>query len=70
VLASYGGTSIDDINRISRVELLPEHTRTADVPIRKRVGRVKHAGMDADEDEFHMQPEESVEGHPDIDIED
>jgi hypothetical protein len=66
---------MDDINRISRVDFLPEHTRTAYLPIRKKAGRVKPPGIDIDEDEFHLQSEpvtsgeESGEAHIDLDIE-
>ena len=48
---------MDDINRISRVEFVPEGTRTADLPTRKKAGKLKHPRMDTDEDEFHLQPE-------------
>ena len=48
---------MDDINRISRVEFVPEGTRTADLPRRKKAGKLKPPGIDTDEDEFHLQPE-------------
>ena len=46
---------MDDINRISRVEFVPKGTRTADLPRRKKAGKLKPPGID--EDEFHLQPE-------------
>jgi hypothetical protein len=49
--------SMDDINRISRVEFVPEGTRTADLPRRKKAGKLKPPGIDTDEDGFHLQPE-------------
>jgi hypothetical protein len=48
---------MDDINRISRVEFVPERTRTADLPARKRPGKLKPPGIATDEDEFHLQTE-------------
>jgi hypothetical protein len=53
---------MEDINRISRVEFVPERTRTADLPIRKKAGKLKPPGIDTDEDEFHLQPEPITRG--------
>ena len=53
---------MDDINRISRAEFVPERTRTADLPIRKKAGKLKQPGIDTDEDEFHMQLEPTPGG--------
>ena len=53
---------MDDINRISRVEFVPEGTRTADLPPRKKAGKLRPRGTHTDEDEFHLQPEPSTGG--------
>jgi hypothetical protein len=53
---------MEDINRVSRVEFVPERTRTADLPIRKKAGRLKPSGIDTDEDEFHLQHEPTPGG--------
>ncbi|MEA2544185.1 MAG: hypothetical protein QOH35_5551 [Acidobacteriaceae bacterium] len=53
---------MDDISRISRVEFVPEGTRTADFPPRKKAGKLKPPGIDTDEDEFHLQPEPITSG--------
>jgi hypothetical protein len=65
---------MDDISRISRVEFVPEGTRTADLPTRKKARKPKFPGMDTDEDEFHLQPEpvpsgedSSSDAHLDVD---
>jgi hypothetical protein len=64
---------MDEINRISRVEFVPDGTRTADLPHRRKAGKLKHPGMDTDGDEFHLQPEpvpggEDNSGDTDLDI--
>jgi len=46
---------MDDINRISRVEFVPEDTCTADLPPRKKAGKLKPPGIETDEDECHQQ---------------
>jgi hypothetical protein len=48
---------MDDIHRISGVEFVPARTRTADLPIRRKAGKLKPPGIAPDEDEFHLQPE-------------
>ena len=67
---------MDDINRISRAEFVPDGTRTGDLPPRKKAGKLKPPGLDQGEDEFHPQPEpmtsdeeESGEAPLDMDVE-
>ena len=53
---------MDDIHQVSRVEFVPEPTRTTDLPIRKKAGKLKPPEIDTDEDEFHLQPEPIIGG--------
>ena len=64
-------SSVEDINRISPIEFDPERARTADLPVRKKLRKLKPPAIDTDDQVFYLLPEPSaeesgVEAHLDI----